>query len=588
MKIVFCFLCCIFSFSVNSQQIKGTGESPSNAKTFITNVSLIDVEKQKMIPNITVGVTGSTITSISSKQKSALPAGATIIDGTGKFLLPGMTDAHVHFGQSGGLYTRPDAINLRKDMPYEKEIEWTHVNMNSVLKRYLHSGITSVIDVGSTINFLQQRDTFSGKNYAPSIYMTGPLLTSYEPDAFKKLGKDEFFSLVTTEDEGRKMVQEQLPYGPDFIKIWYIVARSTDKEAAARKYLPVVKAIINEAHKNNLKVAVHATERLTAQLAVEAGCDYLVHSVDDEIVTDDFLKLLKTKNVILCPTLTVYAGYNKTFGQELNFSTTELRWADPEQLGSLYDVKHLPETTMINAYKKSVENRKASANTLDSICMANLKKMVDAGIRIAAGTDAGNIGTLHGTSYLAELKMMKSSGMSNWQVLQSATINPAYILNKEKETGSIAVGKKADMVLLDANPIEDLGNLERVNVVINKGFIISPDTLIQETALALVQRQLNAYNARNLEAFLEPYAEDVELYDFPASLVTKGKDEMRKQYSFFKNVPNLHCEIKQRIIQGNTIIDKESVTGFGNNIVEATAIYQVENNKIKRVYFISN
>ncbi|MEO8771752.1 MAG: amidohydrolase family protein [Ferruginibacter sp.] len=558
-----------------------------NTKTFITHVTMLDVEKQKIVSNATVGITGSNITSISTSSKATLPPDATIIDGTGKFLLPGLTDAHVHFSQSGGLYTRPDAIDLRKDMPYDKEIEWTHVNMKDVLKRYLQAGITNVIDVGSTVNFLKQRDQFKGKSYAPSIYMTGPLITSYEPTAFKNLGDNDPFSLVATEEDGRKMVQQQLPYHPDFIKIWYIVANSTDKEAAAKKFLPVAKAIIDEAHKNNLKVAVHATERITAQLAVEAGCDYLVHSVDDEILSDDFVKLLKTKNITLCPTLVVHDGYNKTFGQELEFSSRELRLSDPQQLGSLYDMKHLPEKPMIDAYKKSIRNSKASSNKLDSICAVNLKKLVDADVRIAAGTDAGNIGTLHATSYLNELIAMKKAGLTNWQVLKSATINPTYILGKEKQTGSIAIGKMADMILLNANPVDNLQNLEQIKLVINKGFIIRPDTLIKETNIALINRQLNAYNAHNLEAFLETYAEDIELYDFPAKLVCKGKEDMRKQYDFIKSVPELHCEIKERIVQGNTIIDKESVSGFGSKAIEATAVYQIENGKIRSVYFIS-
>ena len=115
---------------------------------------------------------------------------------------------------------------------------------------------------------------------------------------------------------------------------------------------------------------------------------------------------------------------------------------------------------------------------------------------------------------------------------------------------------------------------------------LQSDTLIKETPLALVQRQLNAYNARSLEAFLEPYSDDVELYQFPDKLLSKGKEEMRKGYAFFKDVPDLHCEIKERIIQGNIIIDKESVSGFGSKPVEATAIYHIIDGKIKKVYFI--
>ena len=501
--------------------------------------------------------------------------------------MPGLTDAHVHFSQSGGLYTRPDAIDLRKELPYEKEIEWTHTNMKEVLKRYLQAGITTVIDVGSTVNFLKQRETFKDKNYAPSVYMTGPLITSYEPEAFKKLGDDDPFLLVSTEEEGRKIVRQELPYHPDFIKIWYIVGNSTDKEEAAKKFFPTARAIIDEAHKNNLKVAVHATERITAELAVEAGCDYLVHSVDDEVVSNDFIKLLKKKNVILCPTLVVFGGYNKTFGQELDFSANEIRWSDPQQLGSLFDLKHLPEKALTDVYRKTTRNKKAFYSRQDSICLINLKKIADAGIRIAAGTDAGNIGTLHATSYMNELNQMKKSGISNWQILQSATINPAYFLGNEKQDGSIAVGKTADLLLLRANPVDSLQSLQQIDLVINKGYAISPDTLIKITPLSLVQHQLNGYNARNLDAFLEPYSDDIELYEFPGKLVSKGKAAMRKQYAFIKDIPELHCEIKGRIIQGNTIIDEESVTGFGNRAIEATAIYQVENNKIIKVYFIS-
>ncbi|WP_218029082.1 hypothetical protein [Segetibacter aerophilus] len=121
--------------------------------------------------------------------------------------------------------------------------------------------------------------------------------------------------MFTSIEDARKMVLEQLPFHPDFIKIWYIVSPDSI-EASAKKYEPIVRAIVEESHKNNLKVAVHATERITAQLAVESGCDYLVHDVEDEVVSDNFIKLLKTKNVILCPTLIAAAGYDNTFGQK--------------------------------------------------------------------------------------------------------------------------------------------------------------------------------------------------------------------------------------------------------------------------------
>ena len=107
------------------------------------------------------------------------------------------------------------------------------------------------------------------------------------------------------------------------------------------------------------------------------------------------------------------------------------------------------------------------------------------------------------------------------------------------------------------------------------------------TPESLVNQQLVAYNARDIDAFLSPYSDDVELYAFPDKLIGKGKDLMRKQYSeMFKNITNLHCEIKNRTILGNTIIDHEVVTGFGPQKLEAIAIYEVKNDKIIKVYFI--
>jgi imidazolonepropionase-like amidohydrolase len=561
---------------------------PIFAQTYITNVTVADVEKQKLVPDQTVVITNDLISKIQS-GKVKIPSGATIIDGKGKYLFPGFTDAHVHFFQNGGLYARPDVINLRSEFPYEKEMKLAHETMEDKLRRYLQNGITTVIDVGASYSYLKQREVFKNKDYAPTIYMTGPLLTTYEPKAYENLKDEEPFSLVKSIDDGIKMVKEQLPHHPDFIKIWYIAgADGLETEASARKNLPIIKAIIEEAHKNNLKIAVHATERITAQLAVENGCDFLVHSVDDEIIKDDFVQLLKKNKTILCPTLVVYNGYENTFGQKLKMSNHELKTANPFQLGSLLDLKHLSDTLLVNKYKRRMDSEKeiARINKVNAISSENLKKLSDAGVLIATGTDAGNIGTLHASSYLNEVIAMQKSGMSNWKIIQASTINGAKILNKENEFGTISVGKKANLILLDANPIDNIENISKIYRVINKGVVFNPESIIDETPTALAQRQLNAYNFRNIEAFLEPYAEDVEIYSYPDKLIEKGKAQMRKKYAeLFDRVPNLHCELLGRIVQGNIVIDKERVQ-FGKKIVEAVAIYHIENNKIKKVYFV--
>jgi len=102
-----------------------------------------------------------------------------------------------------------------------------------------------------------------------------------------------------------------------------------------------------------------------------------------------------------------------------------------------------------------------------------------------------------------------------------------------------------------------------------------------------VQQQLNAYNARDIEAFLEPYSDDVEIYAFPEELQAKGKEKMRPQYaSMFEALPDLHCELINRIVNGNTVIDQEFVTLSEGRTLEAVAIYEIEDGKIAKVYFM--
>jgi len=561
------------------------------SQTYITNVTVVDVENEKLIPDQTVTIENGMISEINKSKKVIPKANADVIDGTGKYLMPGLVDAHVHFFQSGGLYTRPDVIDLREFKPYDKEIAEANADMEDKLRRYVQNGITTVVDVGSTFKFLEERKKFKDKSYAPAVYMTGPLLTTYEPEVYKGLDKNEPFILTKSIQDGIDGVKSQLKYNPDFIKIWYIAgADGLSIEESAKKNLPIIKAIIEEAHKNELKVAVHATQRITAQLAIENGADFLVHSVNDEVLDKDFIRLMKKNEVILNPTLTVSSGYNKTFAQSHQFSNYELANSNPFQLGSLFDLKHLSDTTLVKRLKAYATSKQVIKNSekSDSISRINLKLLSDAGVTIATGTDAGNIGTLHASSYLDEVLAMKESGMSNWQVLKASTLNGAKILYKENEFGSISEVKLANMLLINENPTENLESITKIHTVLNKGEIIKPSELVEVTPEILAQQQLNAYNQRNIAAFLKPYAEDVKVYTFPNQLMYEGKDMMRQGYTnMFKNITNLHCELVNRIVEGNVVIDQESVQ-YGDQIIKAVAIYRIKDDKISEVYFVRN
>lgn len=555
------------------------------AQILIKNINVVDVENKRMLAGYNVVVLDGKIVSVDKGKQYKLPEGTEVIDGSGKWLVPGFTDAHVHFFQSGGLYTRPDVIDLRKYRSHDTELDWLHDNMEDFLRRYSNSGITSVIDVGASYAFLSQRDSFLNKPYAPLIRMTGPLLTTWVPEVYKNLGKESPFEEMLTEEGVRKSVNDQIPAHTDFIKIWYIVT-DPDKEKGARENLPLVAAAIDEAHKNNLRVAVHATERITAQLAVEAGADFLVHGVWDELITDEFVQLLKKKKTVLCPTMVVRGNYGKVLGDHYHFTTDELAIANPVTIATVLDYPQ-PDTAIAARYIKNMASPQQAVQQKksDSIMLTNLKKLVAGGVIIASGTDAGNIGTQHASSYFEELKAMQDAGMNAWQLLEASTINGAKAIGQENEWGSVSKNKLANMLILSANPLDDIGNWRKIDRVIIKGVSYTPASLINSSPEMLAQQQLNAYNAHDLEAFLAPYADDVEIYFFPDKLQMKGKEKMRNAYQFITKTPGLYCRLVNRIIEGNMVIDQEEVWGFGKEPVHAIAMYVIQEGKIKKVYF---
>lgn len=556
----------------------------SQSQSLIKNVQVIDVEKRKILSGYDVLCLDGKIISIEKGRMYKLPEGTRVIDGTGKYLIPGFVDAHVHFFQSGGLFARPDVIDLRKHQPYAKELKWVHDHMADFLHRYLSAGITSVIDVGSSFAFLSQRDSFVAKIDAPHISMTGPLLTTYIPPAFKDLGDEGPFIEIKSDEQARQSVRYQVTHKADFIKIWYIVL-DKDKEAGARKNLPLISAVIDEAHKSKLRVAVHATERITAQLAVEAGADFLVHNIDDEVVTESFTSLLKKKGVVLCPTMVVEGNYEKVLADKYSFSTDELSLNNPVTTASILDYPW-PDTTLAKLYIKNLAIRAQNKDLKEEpVAITNLKKLYAAGVTIATGTDAGNIGTQHVGSYFNELKAMENAGINLWDLLIASTINGAKAAGRQLESGSISKGKEANMVLLNSNPFDSLTNWRKISFVINKGQVLDPNNMVESSPEILAQQQLNAYNAHDVEAFLVPYAEDVEVYEFPSKLLSKGKEQMRKDYQFIKTVPGLYCKLLNRIVQGNIIIDHEEIYINGRRNIYGIAIYQVENGKISKVYF---
>ncbi|RYY54754.1 MAG: amidohydrolase, partial [Chitinophagaceae bacterium] len=310
------------------------------------------------------------------------------------------------------------------------------------------------------------------------------------------------------------------------------------------------------------------------------------HSVDDRVVTKEFASLLKKKKTVLCPTLVVYDNYNSVLSDSYQFAPGELSNTHPTTAATVIDYP-LPDTVIAKRLVARINSpaAKASVKSMDSIMMANLKILADAGVIIASGTDAGNIGTQHVSSYFIELALMQKAGLDNWQLLQASTINAARAVGQEKEWGSISKGKIANLLLLERNPLDSIGALQQIHTVISKGVMIDRDSVLTWPAADLAQVQLNAYNAHDLEGFLAPYSDDVEVYTFPDKLLAKGKDQMRKMYGFLEKAPTLYCRLLNRIVQGNIVIDHEEILGVPGAPHYGVAIYVTENGKIKKVFF---
>jgi imidazolonepropionase-like amidohydrolase len=438
--------------------------------------TVINPADGKVLPNATVVIDGDKIERVTTGKQDAVALGKQI-DCAGKFILPGYIDTHIHFFQSGDLFTRPDGADLNSVRPYKDEVAWVKSHVNDVLARYLRSGITSVVDVGGPFWNFEVRKSANATAKAPRVAVAGPLISSVSREKLD-LG-DPPIVKIDTPDQAREFVRKLAEQKPDLVKIWYIV----DKDHPVESFRPIVRATIEESHAHKIRVAVHTTELETARAAVEEGADVLVHSVTDKPVDDAFVKLLKDRRAILCPTLVVFERYGRTFSHRLNLTPEEKAWGNPEVIASL-DVTKIPQDKLPQRIKDALakpdETLSRIKKTYDA-ALPNLKRLEDAGVTIAAGTDAGNIGTIHGPALFREFQLMKEAGLTPMQILQCATVNAAKLFGGDigAHIGQIENGYFADLVVVNSNPLDDIAHASDIDMVIKNGVIYPADSILR-------------------------------------------------------------------------------------------------------------
>ena len=445
-------------------------------KISLVGGTVINPTDGKALPNATVVINGDKIERVSMGKQDAATLGKQV-DCAGKFILPGYIDTHVHFFQSADLFTRPDGADFNSIRPYKDEVAWIKSHLDDVFARYIRCGITSVVDVGGPMWNFEVREKANSTAKAPRVAVAGPLISSVSREKLD-LG-DPPIMKIDGPDQAREFVRKLAEKKPDLVKIWYIV----DKDHPVDAFRPTVRATVEESHAHKIRVAVHATELETARAAVEEGADILVHSVVDKPVDDAFVKLLKDRHIILCPTLVVFERYGRVFSHQLNLTREEQKWGNPEVIASL-DVTKIPQDKLPDRVKAALADPKGAMDRINKtyeVALPNLKKLEDAGVTIAAGTDAGNIGTIHGPALFREFQLMKEAGLTNMEILQCATANAAKLFGGDTgaHVGRIDTGYFADLVVLKSNPVDDIANASDIDTVIKNGEIYPAESILK-------------------------------------------------------------------------------------------------------------
>jgi imidazolonepropionase-like amidohydrolase len=435
----------------------GWAQSSSPRWLYIDDVTVIDATGAPPQPHRSVIVHGDRIIGIvSSKElekKSGEPVG-TWVDGSGKFLIPGLWDMHVHmvFGDW---------------FPRGKEI---------TLPLFIANGITGVRDMGGELDVLQQwrKEISAGTLIGPRMVIPGPMLDGPQPRFPSSIA-------IKTPEDGRRAVDDLKRRGADFIKLQSLIPRDA------------VFAIADEARKQRITFVGHVPDAVRASEASNAGQKSFEHLIGifegSSPLEDEFIKGAKTESKFLstydparaealfgllaknqtwqCPTLVWERGGNlideKDFAHDSRAKYVPSYWKDVTWKRFTDQVMHEFNTDDLATRKRFVEKELEVVNAMHR-----------AGIPFLAGTDTPpGVYIFPGFSLHEELQRFVAAGFTPMEALQTATLNPARFLGMQDRLGTIEQGKLADMVLLDANPLEDIRNTQKIAAVIVNGRYLS-------------------------------------------------------------------------------------------------------------------
>jgi imidazolonepropionase-like amidohydrolase len=420
---------------------------PLQAQTADTGTGTVIFEGARLIvgdgrapiENSAFVVEGSRITQVATMRSVRRPTGAMAVDLRGKTVMPAIVDAHSHLGYTD-VRTGETAST-----------HYTRSNVLDHLRRYAFYGIAATLSMGLDRGDLPYELRAMPADGAALLLTAGRGIAMPNAGPNAQYWRDAAYG-VTTEAEGRQAVRELAEKKVDIVKIWVDDRNKTVTPLPPSLYRP----IIEEAHARGLRVVAHVFYLTDAKELLRAGVDGFAHGIRDLEVDDEILGLFKARpQVFVIP----------------NLPDT------PPSSGDLVWLSETLPTSQIEASKRTAATTPVRPRLFE-IQARSLKKLAAAGVRIAFGTDAG-IGAPYGWSAHAEMADMVAAGMTPAQVIIAATRTSAEVLRLEA-LGTIATGKSADFIVLDANPLDDILNTRRISRVYLRGRQVDRAALRQD------------------------------------------------------------------------------------------------------------
>lgn len=440
----------------------------TEADLVITGATLIDGSGAPPQQETTIVVADGRIVAVVPDGEAALPSGARIIDAAGKYVVPGFADMHVHFGTGGlerGETTTPDRI----------------------LRQFLFYGVTTVFNVGATggdaasVGTLRSRAA-TGEVTAPHIYATGSLLTlpgshpvatimripaGVDPDSYDWSTRG--VALVETIEAARAAVRANARAGMEGIKI--VIDSGPTPFGDDHPQMPprIIAAVVDEASSFGLPVVAHVSSLDELEDAVTGGVRAIMHAANEPYPGPGNWAAMQEQEVFYVPTLSLFAAI---LGD---------RWTHPAAL----DDPFLRAGVAANTLKSMKGWKSPMASVPDTIrsrlwneMLASIGSAHEAGVPVTLGTDTGNPFVFPGHSVHFELELLVEAGLTPMDALIAATRGAAELLGRDDEFGTVEAGKRADLLVLAANPLADIRNTRSLEVVIRGGEVVERSSLL--------------------------------------------------------------------------------------------------------------